>query len=237
MQKTIRIVAVVLAAVFLIALIGYNIANPPKPDYTPWNAAMALGDKDTAEHHYVMYTDIFCPYCNKFSLAVMAHQEEFEKDWIQDKKVLFEIRVTDINYESGHSENSRPAGEGAYCAAKQNKFWDYYHNLLAKIWGDYYIKGIGVDKNAEHIPELGSDYFYDAAEKGGLDMDSFKSCFDNHETTAELDKNTKKAHNYIEGIPQFYFDKFSYSGFAGTWDTDYDWEQAKLLFEAGLTTK
>lgn len=237
MQKAIRIIAVVLVAVFLIALIGYNIANPPKPDHTPWNTAMTQGDMETAEHFFVMYTDIFCPYCNKFSLAVMAHQEEFEKEWLQDKKIFFEIRVTDMNYENGHSENSLPAGEGAYCAAKQNKFWDYYHNLLIKIWDDYYIRGIGVDKTAEHIPELASDYFYDAAEKGGLEMDSFKSCFDNHETRDELNKNTKKAHNYVSGVPQFYFDKFDYSGFAGTWNTDNDWEQAKMLFDAGLTTK
>ena len=168
----------------------------------------------------------------------MANQEEFEKDWLQDKKIFFELRVTDINYESGHSENSRPAGEGAYCAAKQNKFWDYYHNILQKIWDDYYVNGIGVDRDSERIPTLESDYFYDVAEKSGLDMESFKSCFDNHEGAQDLDKYTAKAHNFINGgVPQFLFDKFEYSGFVGVWDTDTDWNQVKMMFEAGLTTK
>ena len=237
MQKTIRIVAVVLVVGFLVALIGYNIANPPKPDYTPWNAAMTQGDKDTAEHHFIMYTDLSCPFCNKFSLAVMAHPEEFEKEWLQNKKIFFELRVTDMNHESGHSENSRPAGEGAYCAAKQNKFWDYYHNILTKFWNDYYSKGIGVDPTAPKMPTLANDYYYDAAEKGGLDMDSFKSCFDSHEMANELDKNTTKSHRYVTGLPEFYFGKFNYSGFAGTWNTDNDWNQATMLLEAGLTTK
>ena len=228
MQKAVRVVAVVLVLGFLVALIAYNVANPPKPDYTPWTMAMTQGDKDTAEHHFVMYTDIFCPYCNKFSIAVMANQEEFEKEWLEEKKIFFELRVTDLNYVSGHSDNSRPAGEGAYCAAKQDKFWEYYHNLLQKIWDDYYVNGIGIDRDAEVIPTLASDYYYDAAEKGGLDMESFKSCFDNHEGADELDKNTLKAQKYItSGVPQFNFDKFSYSGFVGVWDSDTDWKQAK----------
>ena len=86
---------------------------------TVWNEQMTKGDKDTAKHHFIMYTDVFCPYCDKFSDAVAANMEDFDKNYVEDKNILFEIRVTDMNYVNGHSTNSRPGGEAVYCAAKQ----------------------------------------------------------------------------------------------------------------------
>ena len=238
MQKAIRAIAVLLVVGFLFALIIYNVANPAKPDMTAWNQAMTLGNKETAEHHFIMYTGLFCPYCDKFSDAVVAHQEEFERDWLEAKKIFFEIRMTDMNYASGHSNNSLPAAEGSYCAAKQEKFWDFYHKMLSKLWDDYHSKGIGVSKESERIPDLPMDYFYTAAKDAGLDEASFKSCMDNHETAKEVEKNTNRAANIIDGgVPYFSFGKFSTSGFAGNWNPDNDWEQVQLMLQAGLTTK
>ena len=167
MNKAPRVIAIGLAIVILFALIAYNAANPGKPNFVAWNENMTLGDKETAKHHYVMYTDLFCPYCDKFSLAVKAHKDEFQKEYLEDKGVYFEIRMTRMNYVSHKSENSKNAAEGSYCAAKQNKFWDFYYTMLDKLWADYFSKGIGVSKEAkEHIPELEMSYFNDAAEKG-----------------------------------------------------------------------
>jgi len=238
MQKVIRVVALVGVIGLLVGLVIYNTLNPAPPDMGVWNEAMSKGDAATAKHHFVMYTDIFCPYCDKFSNAVAANLDKWEKDYIERENILFEIRVTDVNYENGHSKNSRPAGIAAYCAAKQNNFWDYYYALLEQMFDDYFSNGIGIDPYSEKIPDLPNSYFTDVAKSVKLDQKSFKQCVENQETAKELDKNTALAQNRINGgVPRFVFDKFTYDGFAGIWDTTSDYEQVKTLMNAGLSTK
>ena len=238
MQKVIRIVALVGVIGLLVGLVIYNTLNPAPPDMGVWNEAMSKGDAKTAKHHFIMYTDIFCPYCDKFSNAVAANLDKWEHDYIEREKILFEIRVTDINYETGHSNNSRPAGIAAYCAAKQNNFWDYYYSLLEKMYEDYFSQGIGIDPYSTKIPDLPNSYFLEAADSTKLDKKAFKQCVENQETASELDKNTALARNRINnGVPRFVFDKFTYDGFAGNWDTTSDYEQVKTLMNAGLSTK
>lgn len=238
MQKAIRVGVLVAVLGFLIGLVIFNSLNPQPPDMTTWNSAMSKGDPDTAKHHFVMYTDIFCPYCDKFSDAVAANLDHFEQYYINENNILFEIRVTDMNYENGHSNNSRPAGIAAYCAANQGNFWDYYYALLKRLYEDYHSKGIGVDKTSPKIPDLEKKYFRSVAKTANLDYESFKSCLENEDTADELDKNTQRAYNYTNGgVPRFVFDKFTYDGFLGEWDTAKDYEQVKILMDAGLSTK
>lgn len=234
-QRIISITIIVAVVGLLFGLFAYNSIHGGSLEGTAWNEQMTLGDKSTAKRHYIMYTDIFCPYCDKFSDAVAAHKDEFMSEYIEGKNIYFEMRVTDMNYLSGHSNNSRPAGEGVYCAAKQEKFWDYYYALLGQIYEDYHSKGIGIDKNSERIPDLEMDYFYNVAKETDLDYDQFVSCMENHETADELDKNTERAGNIVGGgVPYFTFDKFVTSGFLGTFDADKDYEQVKLMMDAGL---
>ena len=239
MQKAIRVGLLVLIIGFLGALIIFNAVNPAPVDMTVWNEQMTKGDKDTAKHHFIMYTDVFCPYCDKFSDAVAANMGDFDKNYIEDKNILFEIRVTDMNYINGHSTNSRPGGEAVYCAAKQGDFWSYYYALLAKIYKDYHSRGIGVDRDSEKIPTLSMDYFYDIADNiDTLDREKLVSCMENDETVKELDDNTTKAKSKVNGgVPRFVFDKYIADGFLGNWNTDNDYKQVKLLMDAGLASK
>jgi len=239
MQKAIRIGILVLVIGFLGALVIFNAINPTPVDMAVWNEQMAKGDKETAKHHFIMYTDIFCPYCDKFSDAVAANMDHFENYYIKENNVLFEIRVTDVNYVNGHSENSRPAGLAAYCAAKQGDFWSYYYALLAKIYNDYHSRGIGVSRDSEKIPTLEMSYFYDIADNlESIDREKLVRCMESNETAAELDKNTKEAQKKINGgVPRFVFDKYVADGFAGNWNTTNDYEQVKLLMDAGLASK
>ena len=237
MQKVTRIIAII-AVIGFIGLIIYNSISPAKSDYKAWNEQMTLGNKETAKHHFIMYTDIFCPYCSKFSHAVAENMEEFKQKYIEEQEIYFEVRITDMNYESGHSNNSLPAAEGAYCAAKQEKFWEYYDGILISLYKDYHSKGIGISRESERIPELPITYFYNVAEENGLDLEKFVNCMENDEAISELKTSTNKASQFTNGgIPYFQFDKFKTSGFAGNFNTAYDWTQAKALLEAGLSTK
>jgi protein-disulfide isomerase len=234
MQKAKAVLAII-AVGFVIALIIFNASRPIEADPTVWNAAMTKGNPE-AKNHYIMYTDIFCPYCDKFSNALTANKADFEANYLNNDQIFFEIRITDLNYLSGHSDNSQPAGESAYCAARQQKFWPYYESILAQLYKDYHSKGIGVSKTSAKIPDLDLDYYYQAAETATLDVDSFKTCLENHEALEELNQNTTRAQKQIEsGVPYFVFGSFKYSGFDGNWDTDNDYKQAKLLLNAGLS--
>lgn len=233
MQRVKAILAVA-AIVFVVALVVFNASRPVEADPTIWNTEMTKGNPE-AEQHYIMYTDIFCPYCDKFSNALAANAADFEENYLNNNKIYFEIRITQLNYLSGHSPNSQPGGESAYCAARQQKFWPYYEAILAKLFEDYHSKGIGVSKTSEKMPELDISYFYEAAETAQLDMEPFKSCMENHDTLEELEQNTTRAQKQIEsGVPYFVFGDFTFSGFDGNWNTDNDYQQAKLLLNSGL---
>ena len=233
MGKVKAILAVV-AVVLVGALIVFNASNPTTAEVAAWNPAMAKGNRETGKH-YIMYTDIFCPYCDKFSNAMHANIGEFTTDYIDSGKVYYEVRVTDINYRSGHSENSRPGGEAIYCAAQQGKFWEYYRGILDKLYADYHSKGIGVSRTSEEIPVLENEYFYGVGETAGLDASVFRDCMEGHKSLEELNSATEKASRLIaSGVPYFVFGKYKASGFDGNWDTANDWRQVRLMLEAGL---
>lgn len=233
MQKLKAILAIV-AVGFVVALIIFNASRPIEADPIVWNTEMTKGNQEKGQH-FIMYTDIFCPYCDKFSNALAANKEDYETNYINNDKIFFELRITQFNYLSGHSPNSQPGGESAYCAARQQKFWPYYEAILAKLFTDYHSKGIGVSKTSEKMPELDISYFYQAAETAELSMESFRTCMENHEAREELEKNTTRAQKQIQsGVPYFVSGTFNFSGFDGNWDTDNDYKQAKLLLDASL---
>jgi hypothetical protein len=234
-RQKIRTILAIAAVAFVIALFVFNsTGKAPEDSSVAWNENMAKGDAESGAH-FIMYTDIFCPYCDKFSNALHANARDFNENYIDNGKIYYEMRVTNINYYSGHSDNSTPAGESTYCAARQGKFWEYYEAILDKLYVDYHSKGIGVSKTSEKIPDLELSYYYEAAAAVELHNEEFVKCMEDHEALEELNNATLKSQNQIEsGVPYFVFGKFKTSGFNGNWNTDNDYKQAKLLLEAGL---
>ena len=186
MQKAIRAIAVLLVVGFLFALIIYNAAHPPKPDAAIWNRAMTLGDAETAEHFFYDYTDIMCPYCDKFAIAMDKHMDEFKADYVEDKKVFYELRLTSLlsNFhpdEASLVDNSTNSAMAGYCAADQGKFWEWYGWILDKLNADFFSKGIGASSTAtEHIPQLEQSYFTAVSDEiEGLDGEKLTQCVAN----------------------------------------------------------
>ena len=124
---------------------------------------------------------------------------------------------------------SRPAAEGAYCAARENRFWDYYHAALDHIFEDYYWKGVGYSKTAPMITDMNRDYWYNIGKEIGLG-DTFKTCFKDSLAVSEIEENTIKASTSANGLPSFTFGKFSTSGFDPSWE----WDTVKTMLNQGL---
>lgn len=227
MKKAVRIIALV--AVFALIFIAIVTSSIKPVDATKvWNETMTLGNADIAVRHYVVYTDLMCPYCNYYARTIYQNDEDFQK-FLSDNNILYEVRVTDMLYEGSGIEMSRPAAEGAYCAARENRFWDYYHAALDSIFEDYYDKGIGYSKTAPMITDMTRDYWLEIGTEIGLG-DTFKACFENEETMPEVQDNTIRAGTSISGLPYFTFGKFSTGGFDPSWD----WNTVKNMLSQGL---
>ena len=245
MQRAIRVVAVLLVIGFLFALIAYNTMNPAKPDVAVWNQGMTLGDKDEAEHMFYDYTDIMCPYCDKFALAMDEHLDDFKKEYVEEKKVFYELRLTHLlasfhPEEEGLVSNSKNSAYAGYCASSQGKFWEWYGWILKKLNNDYFSKGIGDSSTAkERVPKLAADYFTGVGDKiDGLNEEELTKCLTEERTISAVKAYTQKAANAIQGgLPYYVFNSYVSPGFDGNWEVEHDWKSAKMLFDAGIASK
>lgn len=221
---------VVVAAIFgvIFAAIIMSGVKPVEVEGKIWTEGMVLGDVETATRHYIVYTDLMCPYCNFYENVITSDEEEFLK-YLADNKIAYEVRVTDMLYESSGVKMSRPAAEAAYCAAREGKFFDFYHEFLERIFKDYYAKGIGNSKTASPISDMTRDYFKEIGEDAGL-SEKFVSCYENEETLSEVQEKTIKASAVASGMPTFVFGKFTTGGFDPSWD----WEVVKSMLDEGL---
>ncbi len=228
MKRLIRIIVVV--GVFAVIFIAMVSSSVKQPDFETqiWNKNMTLGDPETAVRHYVVYTDLMCPYCNYYARIIKNNEEDL-KNYLAEHKILYEVRVTDMLYEGSGVELSRPAAEAAYCAAAEDKFWDFYHLALDSIFSDYYDKGIGYSKTAPLISDMTRDYWLNVASEAGLG-ETFADCYNNRRMVAEVSENTIKASQTAAGLPYYSFGRFSTGGFDPSWD----WSIVKQMFDYGL---
>ena len=226
------------SVIFIIVVLFLSIALTSAPKNQDLNGIRdertILGDKK-AKNHYIMMTDIMCPYCDVFSRLAMENQEKFDK-YLKDHDIVFEVRVTDFLYENNMDKRgfSRMGAEAIACATDQNRFWDYYHQAIRRLWQDYHSKGIGSSKNAPVIKDLTSAYWESIASDVKLD-NSFKSCLSEHKMLETVKQNTADAttlmlrHN-LGGMPSFKFNNFTSSGF----DTNWDYSYVERYLAAGL---
>lgn len=226
------------SVIFIIVILFLSIALTSAPKNQDLSGIRdertILGDKK-AKNHYIMMTDIMCPYCDVFSRLAMENQEKFDK-YLKDHDIVFEVRVTDFLYENNMDKRgfSRMGAEAIACATDQNRFWDYYHQAIRRLWQDYHSKGIGFSKNAPAIKDLTPAYWESIASDVKLD-NSFKSCLSEHKMLETVKQNTADAttlmlrHN-LGGMPSFKFNNFTSSGF----DTNWDYSYVERYLAAGL---
>lgn len=225
--RFLRTAAIFCVIIALFAIIIANSSTRQSPADQVWDPATTVGNLD-AKNYYVMYTDLICPYCDIFSHLVTENWEEFVA-YLEEHDILFEVRLTDYLYESVGSKNSHNAAEGAYCAMRENKFWDYYHGAINSLWDDFQSKGVGDSKTSPSIKELSTDYWLKIGHEAGLG-ENFDKCMENHETVTELENNTRRALQVANGMPTFKFNKFTTYGF----DNDWGWDYVLMYLDAGL---
>ncbi len=227
MGKVFRIIGVVAVLGVLIAAIVTSMTHKTPNSEIVWDKDMTVGNMD-AKNYFIIYSDIACPYCLAFENAIIEHEDEF-KEYIEKNDILVEVRLSDFMYEYGQSQSiqSRYSAEAIYCAKNEGKFWDYYNNLVVKVWNGWF-KGAGKAAYNE-FNKIEKEYYIKAGKEVGLG-ETFEACVENEEPLADIVKNAKKMAKLVDGMPHFKFNNYTPSGF----DLNWGWEYVKLFFDSGL---
>lgn len=140
--------------------------------------------KETATVSLIQYSDFLCPSCSYFTTQMMP---TIESKYIETGKVKFEFRPMAFI-----ADGSEYAGEGAYCAVDQDKFWTYHDAVYNYVWNTAFSKGL--DPTAATI--LTEPIVKSIATTVGLDDDSFSACMDSGEKRSDITAATTTANSY-----------------------------------------
>lgn len=229
MNKVFRIVGIAVVAILIVAAIVASTTIKPPVSGEVWDTQTTLGNPD-AKNHFVIYSDLVCPYCIAFENAILENEEEFH-EYLEKHDILFEIRLSDFLSEYGETKpiNSRYSAVATYCAKDEGKFWDYYNLAVTTLWNDYF-KSSGKSALTK-MSKLTKDYWIDLGKKVGLG-DDFASCVKNDTPLETIQENAAKTAELVTGLPSFKLNNYSPPGFS----LDGTWEDVKAYFKKGLAS-
>lgn len=207
MKNSLSVVLIVtmLVASGLIAFFAYGgQTSPAKKDTTRVldvaDKRLSIGESK-APLAIVEYADMLCPYCAKVNEEVFP---QLRTDFIDAGKARYEIRLV-----ATIAPDSQRAAEGAYCAAEQNKFWDYIDLGYKETWQNYYSQ----NKTPRDVPIFSNTMIDRFADRAGLDITTWRGCLDSGKYAKTIAQNQAKMNELnVSGTPYFIFNGQSYSG-------------------------
>ena len=219
-----------LTAVILVILgaIIASVTIKPSNNEEPWDMAMTMGNPE-AKNHFIVYSDLVCPYCVAFENAIVENEEDFQQ-YIEDNDILLEVRLTDFldEYMQTDLKHSRYSAVAAYCARNEGRFWDYYDKAISQVWNQFFKeKG---KAGGEDLMALGPEYWTQIGTDIGLG-ESFNQCIENQDPLAEIEDNTQKASKVTNGMPYF---KFNGETLPSAFDLTDGYDKVELMMEMGL---
>jgi len=123
----------------------------------------------------VEFSDFECPYCNQ----VQAMLKQIMESYGSDVRLVFKHMPLE-----GH-RNSLPAARAAYCAAEQERFWQFHDAMFASR-------------------NLSAGRFEEIASELGLGMEKFRACLGSEKSRTAIIKDIETAHTFqIESTPSF----------------------------------
>ena len=179
-KKTKTFVLITLAALFLLSLLIFlpNILNQPAADAN--TRGIPLGDPK-APVSVVNFSSFTCGHCADFSSTI---EPEFIANYVETGKVkYFYINV------AGSNLAAQTASKASYCAADQDRFFDYKSYLYSAA---YNPDGF----STENLISLASN--------AGLDTDSFATCLESNKYVNAPNEDQKFAQSVgVTGTPSF----------------------------------
>jgi protein-disulfide isomerase len=141
------------------------------------------------------FSDFQCPYCSQFHQTTEPQLRQY---FIDPGKVRFIYRtmgnfVSDNIARQGGptSTESQDAALAAYCAGDQNKFWEMHAALFGNAVG-------------ENAGSFTPERLKLIAEKAGLNMDQFNSCYDSGKFRDRVQQDGQAGRDAgVTGTPSF----------------------------------
>ena len=184
--------AVLLAGVVLFSLSVFFFLRPKStisglpakaqflPIPTPQAQGNAMGNPD-APVTMIEFSDFLCPYCRQFALET---EPLLIEEYVATGKVYFIYRTLG----DWLGPQSQASAEAAYCAAEQNKFWEYHDLLFAN----------------QDLVDFSAQNLLGFAEELGLNMDQFEDCLQNGEYRPQVEKDLQDGLLAgVRGTPSF----------------------------------
>jgi protein-disulfide isomerase len=188
-----------------LALAGVLIALSTKNAFAPAGAIVpitpfprpaahqnAMGDPN-APVKIDEYSDFQCPACLSFYKGT---EKLIADQYVAANKVYF------VYHSMGAwiGPESAAATEAAYCAGDQGKFWDY-HDMLFDNW------------TGENVGDFGNQRLQAFAGALGLNMDEFRSCFDNHKYASQVAQDRAEGEKLgVKATPTFFINGKKFEG-------------------------
>jgi protein-disulfide isomerase len=188
-RNTILIIGgIALAAIAVVLVIIWPSLQPvgdikvPTLSTKPQANGLSMGDPN-APVKIVEFADFQCPACGYY---VSSLEPQVIKDYIETGKVYFTYHPF-----SFIGEESYKAAEAAYCANDQGKFWEYHDILYA-------------NQTQENGGDFAARRLTAFAEKIGLNVNTFNSCYNSGKYTAQVNTDATDAKNQsVNSTPTF----------------------------------
>ena len=132
---------------------------------------------ENAKVTIVEFSDFQCPFCSRGT----QRMEDVLKEYPKDVKVVFKHLPLSFH------QMAKPAARAAVAAQKQGKFWEM-HDLLF-----------------QNQDALGDELFTKLATQLGLDLEKFKTDYDDPETAKKVEADAALANKLgVQGTPGFF---------------------------------
>jgi protein-disulfide isomerase len=200
-QRMITIGVIVIGAILVVAPIAYQMLKPiaeiitVDPGTHPNANDNSMGDPN-APITIEEFSDFQCPYCERFHKETEPLLRQY---YIDTGKVHFVYRSMG-NFVSDNiarakgtpaSTESQDAALAAYCGGEQNKFWEMHAYLFGNVLG-------------EDAGSFTNDRLKAIAEKAGVNMSQFNSCYDSGKYKDRVQKDFEDGQAAkINGTPGF----------------------------------
>lgn len=168
--SVVGVFAVLIAAVVIATWLGNRVTGDfiiPQVEPLPISDRNTMGDPN-APIRIEEFSDFLCSHCKAFAVD---QKPAIVRDYIETGKVFFVY----IPFSFMAPESAR-AAEAAYCAADQDKFWQYHNIIFANV-------------GTETTQPLADERLIQYAEALGLDVDTFRTCLlnDTHQRQVQDD--------------------------------------------------
>lgn len=139
------------------------------PEVRPQSQGMTMGNSN-APVKMDIYSDFQCPACKRLAENV---EPGLVENYVKTGKLLITYHPFKVI-----GPESDAAAEAAYCAADQNKFWDF-HDILYANW------------TGENVGDFSTKRLKAYAENLKLDMTAFNQCLDNGKYKNQISEDQK----------------------------------------------